>query len=242
MEDTIKIEPKNTKIIAHRGASALKTENTVAAFKEAAQRYYYGIETDLYKTADGKYVLIHNSTTGSLADRDLKVEESTFDELRSLKMRDINTGEFSSDLRLPTPEEYIEICKRFNKKCILELKSEFTLSEIGDLLSVLEKTGYIENIIFISFCYDNLIKIKSYRPEQKCQFLTEKLDKDILFMCSGDKIDIDCSDREFTPEYMHFIHELEIEVNVWTIDSRDRAAELIELGIDYITSNVLEGE
>ena len=61
--DTIKINKGAVKMVAHRGASGLERENTVPAFLAAGNRSYFGIETDIHRTADGKYVVIHDETT-----------------------------------------------------------------------------------------------------------------------------------------------------------------------------------
>ena len=49
--NTVKFEHKNTLVVAHRGLSGLETENTVTAFVAAGNRSYYGIETDMRRTA-----------------------------------------------------------------------------------------------------------------------------------------------------------------------------------------------
>ena len=46
----------STKMIAHRGLSGMETENTSAAFEAACECSYYGIETDVHVTKDGKYI------------------------------------------------------------------------------------------------------------------------------------------------------------------------------------------
>ena len=61
--DTIKIESKQAKIIAHRGLSGIERENTCAAFVAAGNRSYFGIETDVHVTRDGKFVIIHDEIT-----------------------------------------------------------------------------------------------------------------------------------------------------------------------------------
>ena len=53
--DTIKINKKNVLMIAHRGVSGLETENTKEAFIIAGNKSYYGIETDVHVTLDGKF-------------------------------------------------------------------------------------------------------------------------------------------------------------------------------------------
>ena len=54
--DTIKINRRNAEMIAHRGLSGLETENSIPAFIAAANRSYYGVETDVHVTKDGRFV------------------------------------------------------------------------------------------------------------------------------------------------------------------------------------------
>ena len=77
--NTIKINANNTKIIAHRGLSGIEKENTNAAFVAAGNRSYYGIETDVHKTLDGKYVVDKISEVPKKQDNVIK--KLIFDEL-----------------------------------------------------------------------------------------------------------------------------------------------------------------
>ena len=65
--DTIKVQSGKTLMIAHRGLSGIELENTNTAFIAAGNRSHYGIETDVHKTSDGKFVVFHDDTTGRLA-------------------------------------------------------------------------------------------------------------------------------------------------------------------------------
>ena len=58
--NTIKFDNKNTRVTAHRGLSGLERENTASAFVAAGNRNYYGIETDIYRTSDGHFVVNHD--------------------------------------------------------------------------------------------------------------------------------------------------------------------------------------
>ena len=83
--NTIKFRhPNKPLMVAHRGVSGLETENTCAAFVAAGNRSYYGIETDVHKTADGKYVVFHDDTTGRLAAENVTIEETDYDTLRGM--------------------------------------------------------------------------------------------------------------------------------------------------------------
>jgi len=112
--DTIKIpDKKNVKMIAHRGLSGIERENTNSAFVAFRFRSYYGIETDIRRTGDGKFVLFHDKTTARVGIDSLTVEQSTFDTLRSLVLTEIDGTRVRSDLRIPTLEEYILINKKY---------------------------------------------------------------------------------------------------------------------------------
>lgn len=51
----------NCKIIAHRGYHTSAAQNTIAAFKAAADAGFNWIEIDIRKTADGRYVMSHDN-------------------------------------------------------------------------------------------------------------------------------------------------------------------------------------
>ena len=97
--DTIKINSGKTLMVAHRGMSGIEKENTFAAFVAAGNRNHYGIETDVHVTVDGKFVCIHDDTTGRVAIDNLVVEESTFDTLRNLLLTDVDGKKGRTDLQ-----------------------------------------------------------------------------------------------------------------------------------------------
>ena len=59
--NTLKMKHKGSvQMIAHRGVCGLERENTAAAFVAAGNRSYFGIETDIHETSDGKFIIIHD--------------------------------------------------------------------------------------------------------------------------------------------------------------------------------------
>ena len=163
--DTIKMNSRSVRMIAHRGVSGLERENTCAAFVAAGNRSYFGIETDVHQT------------TTRVTGRELTVEETDFDSLRQLRLLDIINDMPRADLCLPSPEEYISICKKYEKTAVLELKNPMS-------------------------------------PETVKAFWTQ------------------------LPPAATWDHG--IEVNVWTVNTPEEAEKLIGMGVDYITSNLLE--
>lgn len=238
--NSIKVNSLNTKMVAHRGLSGIEKENTNAAFIAAGNRSYFGIETDVHKTIDGKFVTIHDDTTGRVAIDDMCVEQSTFDTLRRLNLCDRNDKKGREDLHIPTLTEYIETCKRYEKKAVLELKNEFTKDEIAAICDEIKSCDYLENVIFISFEFVNLIRLRELYPEQEAQFLLDDYEEDLPERLSSHKLDLDIKYTSLTPERIALLHEKGVKVNCWTCDDKDAAEELCKAGIDFITSNILE--
>lgn len=239
--DAIRIDRKQAKMVAHRGLSGIELENTCAAFVAAGNRDYWGIETDVHQTADGKYIIFHDDKTGRVATTDVVVEESTFDELRSLQLQEVrNNNALRVDLRMPSPEEYFAICKRYGKIAVFELKNPFEASLIGELVAIAEKEIGLENVVFISFFFQNLVHVRQFAPNAKCQYLIGKeFPETVKERLVEHKMDLDIYHLHITPELVKEMHAQGIEVNCWTVDDPARGQELADMGVDYITSNIL---
>ena len=130
--DTVKINSKNVKMIAHRGLSGIECENTNPAFVAAGNRSYFGIETDVHKTKDGKFVIIHDETTErvSIGKVNIDVEKSNYSEIENIVLPDKDGTFCRKDIKIPLLSEYIKICKKYQKVCVLELKNPFEKADI----------------------------------------------------------------------------------------------------------------
>lgn len=238
--NTIKIDKKQTLLIAHRGLSGIEKENTNSAFVAAGNRSYFGIETDIHNTIDGRFVISHDNSLERVSGEKLNVEDVSLAVSQSIILKDKDGSRDRIDLRPPTLEDYIKICKRYEKKCILELKSPFKLTEIKKIIKTINSFDYLENVIFISFNYKNLQKIRKLLPNQAAQYLfyefTDKIIEDLV----KDKIDVDVYHPNLNKETIEKLHGLGLKVNCWTVDEKARADELISWGIDFITTNILE--
>ena len=103
--NTVLIEKGSCKMVAHRGVSGLELENTCAAFVAAGVKSYYGIETDVHVTSDGKYVIFHDDDMKRIAGVDLVIEKTDFERIRSVRLPDKDGKTYRSDLIVPTLED-----------------------------------------------------------------------------------------------------------------------------------------
>lgn len=241
--DTVKIENKQVKMIAHRGVSGLERENTYPAFIAAGNRSYYGIETDVHVTADGKFVIIHDETTGrvSLGASDINVEKTSFDAIKDIVLPDLDGSFTRRDIRIPLLSDYVSICKKYGKVCVLELKNKFRTEDIIRMVEHIEELDYLDSMIFISFSYENCAELRTILPNAKIQYLTSaEMNEEIFERLRKNRLDLDINYKKIDKGWVDKLHSLGIEVNVWTCDNPEKAAVLIEMGVDFITTNILE--
>lgn len=238
--DTIKFEKKNTKVVAHRGLSGIEVENTNSAFVAAGNRSHYGIETDIYKTADGHFIVGHDDNYKRLSGEEIYLEKSTLKELQEVVFFDKDGTKNRVDLRPATLENYLSIVKKYQKHAVLELKSDFNEDEIKRLIEIIKEFDYLDKLTFISFNYNNLLSIKKFLPNQSAQYLFWKITDEEIERLVRDKIDVDIWVVELTKEQIEKCHKAGLVVNCWTVDDPKKAEELASWGIDFITSNILE--
>ena len=68
-------------VTAHRGNSGEFPENTLAAFQSGIDIGADWIELDVFRTKDGKLVVIHDGTTERVGNKNLVVADSTYEQL-----------------------------------------------------------------------------------------------------------------------------------------------------------------
>ena len=253
MLSTIKFDKKNAKVIAHRGLSSFETENTVAAFIAAGNHSYYGIETDVHKTRDGKFIITHDDDMKRISGDDLVVEETDFETLRNCKLYAVKAGvqdgdatvlsdKKRADLVPPSLGEYIEICKKYSKVAVLEIKNLMEREDVEKIIEIIDEMDYLDKTIFISFSIDNLIFVKEKNEDLVCQFLTYKqeiLDEKMPTIIKY-KMDLDLFYGLITKELVDKTHARGAKINAWTPGNVKEGERLASIGVDYITSNFLE--
>lgn len=240
MKDTIHIDSGSVKMVAHRGMSGLELENTASAFVAAGNRSHYGIETDVHVTADGQYIIIHDDNTKRVGGDEMIVEKTTFETLRSIRLVDKDGKKGRKDLIMPSLREYVQICKKYEKISVLELKNHMTPKAIGEIIDIIREEGWLENTIFISFDLPNMICVREKLPQAKAQFLISDYPDWLKDTLVKEKLDLDIYYKALTKERADELHAAGITINVWTVDTPEDAQRMIEYGVDFITSNILE--
>ena len=239
--NTIKLDNKeNIKMIAHRGISGIECENTCPAFVAAGLKSYYGIETDVQVTLDGKFIIVHDSDLKRIAGLDIEVLTSNFDDLRAIRFSSIDGTVPRTGLYLPSLEEYLSICKKYGKEAYLEICAISLYDHVIGIASTVEQMGMMDSTTFISFNHSNLTDLRSSYPHAKAQLLTGDIGKDNIAFILENNIDAGIYYPNLTKEFVDLMHANGRIVNVWTVDTLEDAERMRDMGVDVITSNIIE--
>lgn len=138
-------------IIAHRGASALAPENTLAAFQLAITHHADGIELDVHLSIDGEVVVIHDANLGRTTTGTGSVYEKSLNELKQLDAGSWFGTQFAGE-QLPTLGEVFDLLGE-QLFVNIELKGPGLLR--SDLpartIEIVRKYGFEDRVIFSSF-------------------------------------------------------------------------------------------
>ena len=78
-------------------------------------------------------------------------------------------------------------------------------------------------------------------PTQPAQYLIKEWDDKLLDPLEKYNLGIDIYYKSATPDNVRKVHALGQEYNVWTVNEAVDGDALVAMGVDYITTNILEG-
>lgn len=228
------------KMIAHRGYSKYELENTKEAFLAAANRSYFGIETDVVLLKDRSMVLFHDDDLKRLAGQDIAIRNLNYKEALRVELN--AKGNYHTyHYHITTPLEYLRICKHYQKYPVIELKWGFDYQAVDELMRLLLDEDMYDKSMMICYTFDTVLYIKKTYPDYHIQFLLGMLySEDIVNRCLEEGISLDIRYDLVTQELVDRFHQKGLEINVWTVDDKEIYEKLFNFGVDYVTTNILE--
>lgn len=225
-------------LVAHRGYRAIAPENTAPAFEEAGKAGFWGAECDIYRTADGVWVVSHDTVTYRMMDKTAFVEKETYDELMTQTVDNGSNIENYPDLKFCSLEDYLQICKEYDMVAVIELKGKKNTEHYDEVINLVNQYG-VESV-YISFHFENLEKIRAL-TDAPVYFLTQKIsDEDIELAKSLENCGIDFNggkEINFESGMIQKCIDEGLEVGAWTIDDTELLDKLVENGVTLITTD-----
>jgi glycerophosphoryl diester phosphodiesterase len=161
-------------IIAHRGASAIAPENTIAAFTRAIESGADGVELDVRLSKDSVPVIIHDASLMRTAGRDEHVADLTADELSRVDVGSWFNPAFPSHAetlfsseRIPTLRAVLPVLETVRGPIYIELKGEAdqSVSALVDAVCYeIARSPLREKIIVKSFRLEVIPRARAVLP------------------------------------------------------------------------------
>lgn len=211
--------------IAHRGASAYEPENTLLSFRRAIEMGAHMIELDVRLSLDGYLVVIHDKRVDRTTDGTGPVRRMTLSDLKKL---DAGKGE-----RIPTLEEVIDMGKG-KTRFVVELKEE-GLEE--KTVSLIRENDLFQDAFIVSYHRNLVRRVKELEP-RAITGLISLFSLDTVGNGRESLVKIVAPFHYFiTRRMVERVHESGMLLFTWTVDSRERAERLREMGVDGIVTN-----
>jgi len=223
-------------VLGHRGASALETENTTAAFERAARDGADGVELDVLLCATGEVVVFHDDDLLRLGGRKDLVGALDWETLRRISLAGGGV--------IPTLDQALEACGP-TLLVNVELKSRGLLDARVPALvqavdAVLRRHGGQERFLVSSFDAAAVLRWRRQRPQVlSAVLLDEGLDglrrRLLPRLVRPGAVHPHAS--LCTAERLERWHRRGYLVNTWTVDDPERARTLARAGVDGIITN-----
>ena len=235
------VRPK-MQVWGHRGASGYAPENTLEAFKLAADMGADGVELDVQLTKDGEVVVAHDERIDRVSDHEGFIEDYTLAELKEFNFNKTHP-EYCDMCKIPTLREVLELLKDTGMVINIELKTGVRYYDgIEEKVNELVKSvgGYENRIIYSSFNHKSVMKMKNIAQNARFAFLhTDQLSGSAAYAKANGVGAMHPSTR-YVFKYKSEIQECiknGVEVNVWTVNSEEAFKELRDMGINAAITN-----
>ncbi|WP_125708945.1 glycerophosphodiester phosphodiesterase family protein [Companilactobacillus zhongbaensis] len=234
------------RIFAHRGIPTLAPENTMPAFQAVKDNGLNWIETDLSITKDEDVFIIHDDKLDRTTDQSGSIETLETSTVKKADAGSWYDKKFQGE-KIPTLSQLIDFLNKNQINANIELKGVVgdDANYLADKLVLkfaraLEKLDENIDLIISSFSPIMLEKMYKQRPDLKYAVLFEyqaiQDDWNLTMQACHAKI-IHPDDRELTQEKIQMMKKYNYQINVWTVDDKQRAKQLLDWGVDGIFTN-----
>lgn len=231
-------------VIAHRGDSAHRPENTLASFAGALEVGAEAVEMDVQLTADGHVVVIHDPTLDRTTTGRGDVRRMTLAEVRAVSAGYPDRfGKAYAGERVPTFAEVLGLV-RDRARALVEIKTESVTDDAeggieARVADEVRRAGMAGDVAVISFDHRAVMRLKSLAPA---------ITRGRLFgRCTPDEVLAHASEAgceivmphksQLTDVLAHRAREAGLKLATWVVDEPEELKLLARFGLYGVGSN-----
>lgn len=222
-------------VIAHRGASSVAPENTIAAFERALDMGADGIELDCQLSKDGQLVVFHDSTLDRTAGADGFVKDRTAEQLQKLDAGSWYDAQFAGE-RIPLLSEVLDLV-RGRCRLNIEIKNlPFRYDGIeAAVVELIKAVRFpVDDLIISSFDHVSLQTVAALKPGLPLAALFAHYPTSFAAM-PGDILHPHWS--VINADFVKAAKTAGKVINVWTVNEPEQWAYVVDCGVDGIVTD-----
>jgi glycerophosphoryl diester phosphodiesterase len=220
-------------VTAHRGASLRAPENTLAAFREAAEAGADYVELDVQRTRDGHIVVIHDGDLMRLAGDPRKVRDLTLAELQALDVGSRRGAAYAGE-RVPTLEEVIGFA-RGRLLLNVELKYNVPDAELAPaVVDMLSRERFDSDSVITSLDLGALRQVEQQSPGMVTGLIVTAAVGSVAH-AETDFLSLNAAKAKAS--LVRRLHGAGKAVHVWTVNDPEAMLRMIERGVDNVITD-----
>jgi glycerophosphoryl diester phosphodiesterase len=220
-------------VIAHRGASAIAPENSLAAIEAAVAAGADWVEIDVQETADGTVLVAHDRDFMKIAGVPLAIHEATMTNVAGI---DIGSGfgpAFSGE-RAPTLAQALDAI-RGRSRLLIELKFHGFQDRLEErVAAVVDRAGMAGEVAVMSLDPDGLARMRALRPDWQAGAVVATTIGDRTAL-GGDFLAVRAA--TVNRRLLRRAGAAGIQVYAWTVNDPLEMSRLASLGIDGLITD-----
>lgn len=220
---------------AHRGASAQRVQNTVESFAFAQKQGATHYELDVHLLKDGQLAVHHDYSLLESAGQDVALYDLASTDLANFPLINPFT---STKVTVPLLQEVLPVITPGLQLLNIELKNDDNRYPgiEGKLLDLLRQYPHLSSkILFSSFDYDSLVRLRAAAPQARIGLLTRQFDVTQALALRAESVHI--NHTRLTAQIVQTCHDNGLKVYAYTIHTPTQLAQVAALGADGVFTN-----
>jgi glycerophosphoryl diester phosphodiesterase len=227
------------RLIAHRGASGLAPENTLASFRLAMELGAEAVEFDVHQAADKELVVIHDESLRRTAGRPEHIRDLSWQELCRFDVGSWFDRRFAAE-RIPRLEEVMDLLGK-EAEAHLELKrgSSCYSGIEGRVVELLRRRRALKTCVVSSFDHQALRAVRALEPKARLGYLLGETPIESAWEETQELAaeSLNMSLRQVNAARVSAAHRRRLKVLVYTVDEPADARRLRKMGVDGVFTN-----
>jgi glycerophosphoryl diester phosphodiesterase len=231
-------------VIAHRGDSAHRPENTLASFAGALEVGAVLVELDVQLTADGHVVVLHDPTLDRTTSGRGDVRGKTLAEVRAVSAGYPDRfGTAFAGERVPLLSEALALLRE-RARVLVEIKTESVTEDVDGGIEArvaeeVRRGGMADRVALISFDHRAIVRLASLAPElTRGRLFGHTAPDEVLAAARDAACELVMPHKsQVTDALAERVHDAGLKLATWVVDEPEELRQLARFGLYGVGSN-----